>query len=486
MQRKFMRLFRNHNGVTDLGEEGFVKSGVRKIGFALVTQALILGCSLVTSLFVPKYMEKEMYGHWQIYYFYLNYINFVTLGYNDGIVLKYGGMKKENLPLERIRSGNMIMLLISFGIAVVGLIGIGIFNVPADSQYIFSMLFISMPFVCVFNVILSLFLAVNEQEKYNIISFISRFLATVGYCILLVMGLNGYIPMIRVDYAVRVFISGVCILIGIHFLVGKKACWNVGWCEVKENCLSGIFITMGALCASFAPLAGRVVLEYGATISEYAVFAFAMSILSLVVTFTNAAGIVFFPMLKKLATDDIPRYYSKIKNIYNYLIYGALFCYLPAVLVIEYFLTEYRGALEYAYLIVAICIPLGKIQILITPYMKAYRLEKEYFVANLISAILTWLSCSLAYHLSSSVYLLALTTLAVYEFWSLAFEKYLKKKFGLDKVSYREEILILLYFVIIAFPRNLLIFAVGYSLGGLLLIFSNRNTLKRIFVRKKI
>lgn len=467
-----------------MDEKVLVRTGIRKIGFALVTQALILGCSLITSLIVPKYMEKEMYGHWQIYYFYLNYLNFITFGYNDGIVLKYGGMAKEALPFENIRSGNFLILLISIAVAVAGLAGIRIMDVPADSRYIFSMLFASMPFVCVFNIILSLFLAVNEQEKYNIINFVSRFLAAAGYCVLLIIGINGYIPMIRVDFAVRVFISVVCIAMGIYFLTGKRADWRTGWSEVKENCLSGIFITMGALCASFAPLAGRVVMEHSAAISEYALFSFAMSILSLVVTFTNAAGVVFFPMLKKLNADVMPQYYSKIKNIYNYLIYGALFCYIPAVLVIQHYLTEYGGALEYAYLIVAICIPLGKMQILITPYMKAYRLEKEYFIANLLCAALIWLCDSLVYRLSSSVLLLALTTLVVYELWSLVFELYLKKKIGLDKAGFGKELLILLFFVAIAFPGSLKVFIICYCCGGMLLVVKNRKALKKMLFRR--
>ena len=36
-------------------------------------------------------------------------------------------------------------------------------------------------------------------------------------------------------------------------------------------------------------------------------------------------------MLKKLDAKDMPKYYGKIKNVYNYLIYGALLCYVPVV-----------------------------------------------------------------------------------------------------------------------------------------------------------
>ena len=40
-----------------------LKSSIKKIGFALIMQALILLCSLVTSLVVPKYMGTTQYGH---------------------------------------------------------------------------------------------------------------------------------------------------------------------------------------------------------------------------------------------------------------------------------------------------------------------------------------------------------------------------------------------------------------------------------------
>lgn len=457
-----------------MDEKVLIKSGIRKIGFALVTQALILGCSLVTNIIVPKYMEKEMYGQWQIYYFYLNYINFVTLGYNDGVVLKYGGMKREDLPVEKIRSGNFIMLCLSIVISVVGMIFVRLLGISESDHFIFSMLLASMPFVCVFNIILSFFLAVNEQEKYNIVNFLSRFLATIGYCVLLVTGINGYMPMIVVDYGVRVLIAVVCIVIGVHFWRGRKAGWKEGLRVVRENCKSGILITMGALCASFAPLAGRVVLEHKASLSEYAAFSFAMSILSLIVTFTNAAGIVFFPMLKRLDTQDMPQYYGKIKNVYNNLIFGALFCYIPAVLVIKYYIVEYVEVLEYVYLIVAICIPLGKLQVLITPYMKAYRLEKEYFVVNLISAVCVLICDTLVYNLTNSVFGVALMTLIVYELWSLILERYIKGKMGINRTGCGKEVGILLFFAALAFSGNLIIFAAGYFLGALLLVYKYR------------
>ena len=105
--------------------------------------------------------------------------------------------------------------------------------------------------------------------------------------------------------------------------------------EVWENCGHGIFITAGALLASFMPMAGRVVLQNNATIEEYAVFSFALSVLALIVTFTNAAGVVFFPILKNLEENQLLEYYQKIERIYDSFITVGLGMYIPAVLIIK-------------------------------------------------------------------------------------------------------------------------------------------------------
>lgn len=440
-----------------------LKSSVRKIGFALITQALILVCSLVTSLVVPKYMGTTQYGYWQIYYFYLNYINFVTLGYNDGLVLKYGGKKKEDIPIERIRSANALMCLLSICVAVIGSVVVNIIDISYDVKYIYIMLFFSMPFVCIFNIVLSFFLAINHQEIYNKVNFISRFLTTVGYCVLLFAGIIGYKHMINVDFGIRVIIGIFCVFIGSYFIKGKKSNWKIGLQEVKENCGNGIFVTAGALLASFMPMAGRVVLENSATIEEYAVFSFALSVLALIVTFTNAAGVVFFPILKNLREDQLIGYYEKIEKIYDYLIAVALGMYIPAVLIIRYYLFDYSSVLEYIYLIFALCIPLGKMQMLITPYMKAFRMEKQYFVTNLLGALAVLLGTSFAYRRSSSIYMVALVTLLIFMLWNLLIELYLKCRLEIsEKRNVMIEVSLMLVFVLSAGYGDLIFFAGMY------------------------
>lgn len=466
-----------------MDEKTILKSSVKKVGFALITQALILLCSLITSLVVPKYIGTTQYGYWQIYYFYLNYINFITLGYNDGLVLKYSGKKREELPIERIRSANMIMCLLSIAVAVVGVAAVNLMSISADTKYIFTMLFFSMPFACIFNIILSFFLALNRQEVYNKVNLWSRFLATSGYCVLLLAGIIGYKHMVAVDYGIRAAIGIFCVFIGMYFIKGKRSNWREGIQEVWENCGHGIFITSGALLASFMPMAGRVVLEISATIEEYGVFSFALSVLSLIVTFTNAAGVVFFPILKNLKEEQLIGYYKKIETIYDYLIAAALGMYIPAVLLIKYYLLDYIDVLEYMYLIFALCILLGKMQMLITPYMKAFRMEKQYFTANLLGALVVLGGTAFAYRISNSIYMVAFITLLIFVLWELLVESYLKCKLKIrGKINIISEIFLILVFVISAGLGGVFSFAVTYAVIIVAIAFM---LLKKKFIRGK-
>ena len=122
--------------------------------------------------------------------------------------------KKEDLPIERIRSANALMCLLSICVAVIGAVVVNIIDISYDVKYIYTMLFFSMPFVCIFNIVLSFFLAINHQEIYNKVNFISRFLTTVGYCVLLFVGIIGYKHMINVDFGIRVVIGIFCVFIG--------------------------------------------------------------------------------------------------------------------------------------------------------------------------------------------------------------------------------------------------------------------------------
>jgi O-antigen/teichoic acid export membrane protein len=81
-----------------------LNSGIKRILLTILTQGVILLLSIITGFVLPQKMGPEAYGYWQVYLFYLVYLNIFGLGFNDGIALFYGGHDYNKLPFETIRS----------------------------------------------------------------------------------------------------------------------------------------------------------------------------------------------------------------------------------------------------------------------------------------------------------------------------------------------------------------------------------------------
>ena len=74
------------------------------------SQLVVLASGLIKALVVPVVLGVSDYGYWQIYVFYAVYVGVFTLGHNDGIYLKYGGYRFEELPFATLRASNMILI----------------------------------------------------------------------------------------------------------------------------------------------------------------------------------------------------------------------------------------------------------------------------------------------------------------------------------------------------------------------------------------
>ena len=57
----------------------------------LSTNIVSLILSLITSFVLPKFLSIESYAQIKEYALYIGYAGFFSLGYNDGMYLKYGG-----------------------------------------------------------------------------------------------------------------------------------------------------------------------------------------------------------------------------------------------------------------------------------------------------------------------------------------------------------------------------------------------------------
>ena len=75
------------------------KSLIKKSSiFVILSQIMSLIANIVKTLIIPIIIiDMKVYAYWQIYLFYLSYVLLISLGFNDGIYLKYTGVQEQTI-----------------------------------------------------------------------------------------------------------------------------------------------------------------------------------------------------------------------------------------------------------------------------------------------------------------------------------------------------------------------------------------------------
>ena len=159
----------------------------------------------------------------------------------------------------------------------------------------------------------------------------------------------------------------------IHFDENSPHMHIVG-VPVKENCKTGIVIATTVVILVLISMCGRIVIKIVGNEKEYALYSFAISMLSIILTFTNAIGTVAFPLLKNFHYS-LEKTYEIFSEIYEELV---IIC-LAVLGIIDIVVT----------ILLAACWPLGEIESITYPYYKIYRKERQFLVIGIcaISAV---------------------------------------------------------------------------------------------------
>ena len=102
-------------------------------------------------------MGPEEFGYWQIYLFYLGYLNLFGLGLNDGIGLFYGGYEYERLPFQRIRASMRVVFYLSDHCYSSTFLLPFLFARDPTRQEIYQVLALSVPSICLQCIVLTVF-----------------------------------------------------------------------------------------------------------------------------------------------------------------------------------------------------------------------------------------------------------------------------------------------------------------------------------------
>lgn len=434
--------------------------------YAFTAQFISLLLSVIMSVVVPKFLNVENFGFWQLFLFYVSYAGFFHFGLTDGIYLTLGGKRIEELDKREINNQFHILLYIQIIVSLIVLI-LSMTIVHGEKSYI---LLISSIYILVANLNWFLgyvFQAVNETKTYSISVMIDRALFILFVIGTFIFRLNSFYLLIILYTFTRLVALIYCIWKARGLLSIKSQKITKSFINTINYIKIGINITLSSIASMLIVGVGRFFVEHRWGIKAFGKFSLSISITNFFLAFIQQISMVLFPALRQVKDlEKTKKIYINCRKALCIMLPILFIGYIPCKIALSWWLPQYKISLKYLSLLLPLCIFDGKMQMLSNTYMKVLRKEKKLLKFNLIALLIALVTSIIGTYIIENVYFIILGLLLSIIIRSVVSELYLAKEMNivLDK-EYKYitmEILFSIIFIVSNFFLNsILAFAIN-------------------------
>lgn len=455
--------------------------------FVTASQIFSLIISILLTFLLPLFFSMENFGYWQIYLLYVSYVALFTLGFNDGIYLKYGHLNENELPAKIIRSSVFIFFIL---LIIQYLIISSFFTIYLTSErlFIFQMIGLNVVIMGLNGTLSIILMTTNQLKKYSFLIIFNKILMLIFISLIFIKNINDFKVIILSDLFVKVFILAINFYLLKNIFIGKISLNKKILFEFFSNIKFGSFLLLANLSGMLILGLGRILVERFSSIEIYSVYSLGISVANIILVFVTSASLVLYPTLKRISKNSLPQYFLQIKKIVSFVIFTSFFVYYIVKIYIHIFLPEYYDLIEYLpYLFLVIAFQ-AKIQLLNNSFYKTLRKEREMFSANSFSFLVFSFLAVPTYYFHNSVILLIVITLVINLFRAYASELSLSKYLKISDVrSIYVELSYMMLFLISTIYFDNMTGILALLIAYLILLWHRRIVLKKIldFIFKK-
>ena len=344
-----------------------LKSSIAKVFSANFLQ---LVSSVIIGFIVPSILSIQGYADLKTYTLYISYIGFFSLGFLDGLYIKYGGRKLEDINKSNLKGEHNFLVILQLVISIV-LILISFIK----KDIILFLLGISILPIMIAAFHKNIFQATGNFDKYSKIIYIYSF----SYMILNVILAIFFKNQNYIYYCLTTLGANLISIIVIEF----KFLYNfrvekttISRKDIINNIKVGFFILLGNL--SVVALFGidKLFVKIFLTTEDFAYYSFAVSMLNIINVLVNAISVTFY---NYLFSNNNSENINKLKRYLIALGGAASLGFFALSFIVCKFITKYIPSLD----IIAITFAVFPYMILINAlYVNLYKVdknEKKYF-----------------------------------------------------------------------------------------------------------
>lgn len=398
----------------------------KNISITLVAQIISLSVSFLLSMVVPKFIDEYQYSRWQAYVLYAGYVGILHFGLLDGIVLRYSQYDYEQLDKQRIRSQFTTLLGMLLTASLIVFICTLVF-VKGYNQTVFFLVSVSIFTKNIFTYSIYLLQTTNRISKYARVVIIQRITYGLVVCVLLFCHMQDFVFFCLADIIGDFVAIAVCTRYNCGLYFGKLLSWYNNLLETKENISGGILLMLANWSSMLLVGAAKMVVQFHWDELIFGKLSFSFSVSNLFLAFVSAISIVLFPTLKRTNSEELPALYVKIRDMVSPALFIGLLFYFPGSWVLQRWLPRYEVSLRYLGILFPMVVYAAKVSLLTNNYLKAYRMEKQMFIINLISvllAVVLYIVCAVRL---DSLILLTFSVVLVVAFRSMVSEYFVSR-----------------------------------------------------------
>lgn len=424
-----------------------LKKSIQNFKYVMSAQVIVLLLGFIKAIVIPLFLSVENFGYWQIYLFYASYVGMFSLGFNDGIYLRYGSYQYDQLPHKKLRTAIRIHI-ITLMFFTIGMILYSFKLSDVNQLFVFFLISGNILVMGLNGIFVYVLQITNKMKEYSFFSILPKVILMFGAIFLTIFRLDNFKYIILLDFISKIISVIGMIIVCKELWLGGNSSIPEALTEYKSNIFVGIQLMIAQLMGMFVTGIGRFIVEILGDIKDFAYYSFGVTLTNLVLVLITSVSLILYPTLKRLDKNNYPKYYNKINLILQRFNLIVPLAYFVSVFFIIYFIPKYAPVLKYLNLLFGVIILQAKMQLLNNTFYKALRKETAMMKANLSSVLFFSILSYILFSITKAIWTIALCTFVIM-LWRCYFsEIYLRNIMNINDIKeILKEVTMILIFI---------------------------------------
>lgn len=456
------------------GKNNFFK----RIIYNLFLNGIAFLISVISILILPKLIGVETYSYYQLYIFYVSYVAVLNFGWNDGIYLRIGGEKYNELDKKLLSTQYYALFLLE----TVIYIAIFIFCFYNTQNTVEIVVYSS---VCIAAIIINprwfllyILNATGRNSEYSSINVIEKIISITFIIVCSILKYNNIFFILISDLIGKIISTLICMLYCKDII--KSTPYNIKKVlnEIKINIKVGFNLMIASLSSMLILGVVRLGIERNWDVVTFGKISLTISISNMLMQFVMAISNVLYPTLRRQSQDKLPEIYKILKMLINILIFTFLVFYYPLEKLLTLWLPNYADSLRYAAILFPVCFYECRTNLIGKTYLQALRHEKILMFCNMVSLIMSIVLTLISTLILDNLFFAIFSIIIVLAFRGILIDIKIGEILNIDN---KIDILLESILVIIFIFGNWFLYGIGslmYLVALIIYIFINMKNIK--------